>query len=84
MKVYMKFFQDTLCVGQEFVKHALQNSISGTYCGVEKRGKHPSYNKTSQKSIDIVREHILSFPFVESHYCCKHTQKKYIDDSTLN
>ena len=38
----------------------------------------PSANKTPSQVLLKIREHILSFPRVESHYCRKSRGKEYL------
>lgn len=45
---------------------------------IDSRGKQPSKNKKSVDDITSAKEHILSFPSYESHYCRKRTDKKYL------
>ena len=52
----------------------LQSSASS-----DQRGKHTAHNKTSDWKIELIREHIGMFPCMESHYCRKKTQRKYLD-----
>lgn len=34
----------------------------------DQRGRHPPPNKTSEADVDLIKEHILSFPHYRSHY----------------
>lgn len=43
----------------------------------DNRGKCPSSNALDIQTLDLVRDHIQSFPVKESHYSCK--QVKYLD-----
>ena len=52
----------------------LQSSAS-----IDQRGKHAAHNKTPDWKIELIREHIGMFPCMESHYCRKKTQRKYLD-----
>ena len=63
------FFLATLCVGQAYVDHALSHSQDGTFCGEDGRGKHSPANKTSVEDRARGRQHIASFPAMESHFC---------------
>jgi hypothetical protein len=40
----------------------------GTFEGTDKRGKHTPANKTSDETLDSIRQHIMSFPIMDSHY----------------
>ena len=42
------------------------------------RGRHVPANKTTDRKRSLVKEHIESFPLVESHYIPKTSQRKYI------
>ncbi|XP_050499721.1 uncharacterized protein LOC126880090 [Diabrotica virgifera virgifera] len=44
----------------------------------DQRGVGPPANKKSIEDITSVKNHILSFPSYESHYCRKSTNKKYL------
>ncbi|XP_057665824.1 uncharacterized protein LOC130899701 [Diorhabda carinulata] len=45
------------------------------------RGKKAPPQKTDENSEKFFRQHILSFPSVESHYCRKKSEYKYLDSS---
>lgn len=45
----------------------------------DKRGRKPGMYKTSEDDRQFVREHIKSFPTVDSHYCRKNTSRKYLE-----
>ena len=51
---------------------------NGVYSGTDQRGKHVPANKTTNKAVDLVKEHINSFPLVESHYIRKTSKRKYL------
>lgn len=61
--------------------HAMVNSQNGTFTGSGGRGKHPAHYRTQDSSVEYVKDHITSFPCVESHYTRKDTQRKYLDAS---
>ena len=44
----------------------------------DKRGNHQPHNKTPTQDRDIVRQHIESFPTMESHYTRKDSIKQYL------
>ena len=45
----------------------------------DRRGRHaPDINKSTE-IVEGVREHIKSFPTMESHYARKNTSKRYLD-----
>ena len=49
----------------------------------EKRGKHKNRpNRVSEAIRSSVKEHIESYPVVESHYCRKSTKKTFLDVGT--
>lgn len=52
--------------------------LNGLFVGKDKRTNHHAMNKTSTTSTHLVKEHINSFPKVESHYCRKDTTKLYL------
>ena len=45
----------------------------------DRRGKQPSANKTPGWQCEIIMQHIQSYPTIESHYCRKTSQRKYLD-----
>lgn len=49
--------------------------------GTDERGKH--FNrpfKVPESLKNVVREHIRSFPVIDSHYCRENTTKKYLEE----
>ena len=76
--VCKKFFLKTLDVGERYVDHALKNKTEGVFGSSDRRGKHVPHNKTSEKSINFVKQHIESFPTVDAHYTRKDTRRKFL------
>ncbi|KAI4469687.1 dna-directed rna polymerases i ii and iii subunit rpabc2 [Holotrichia oblita] len=80
IRVCKDFFLKTLCICKEVVDYAFANKGElGMFTGEDNRGKKEPYNKTPAADIDKVKQHIESFPVMESHYVRKSTQRKYLD-----
>lgn len=79
-----KFFLATLDIKEKPVFNSKnnENELSGI-AKRDGRGRHPSHRKTSDEALEIIRNHINSFPQMESHYCRQNSKKKYLD-SNLN
>lgn len=74
------FFRKTLCISNGPIETALKGKdSSGTFQGVDRRGRKTPGNKTSEEQISLVKEHIESFPVMESHYVRQSSKKKYLD-----
>ena len=82
-RVCKNVFLSTLAIGRSYLGYALKNSKHGVYVGQDSRGKHRPHNKTSNVLVENVKDHIHSFPVVESHYTRRDTQRKYLP-SNLN
>ena len=78
IRVCKTFLLDTLSIGRKTVDVALKKCCNGVYSGTDQRGKHVPANKTTNKAVDLVKEHINSFPLVESHYIRKTSKRKYL------
>lgn len=73
------FFLHTLNVSDKTVTTALNKlSASGIVCG-DKRGKHMNRKKVPAAIRSSVRDHIMMFPKVESHYCCANSSRQYLE-----
>ncbi|KAK7500448.1 hypothetical protein BaRGS_00008355 [Batillaria attramentaria] len=81
VRVCKKFFLATLNIGEGYVSHAMANSDMGTFTGGDGRGRHRAHNRTHDSAVEGVRDHIRSFPCVESHYTRKGTKRQYLDAS---
>lgn len=57
--------------------------LDTTFVKNDRRGKKTPANKTPATEVDRVKEHINSFPKMESHYCRKSSSRMYLD-SHLN
>ena len=78
IRVCKKFFLEVLDVSQKMVytTHQNKNSLTGTP-KQEGRGKGTKERLVESKL--FAKEHIASFPAVESHYCRAKTSKTYIE-----
>ncbi|KAK7475710.1 hypothetical protein BaRGS_00033032 [Batillaria attramentaria] len=66
-------------LGETYVDHAMKHSCGGVFTGQQQRGKsRPPHNKYSDDAVNRAKEHIASFPVVESHYTRKDTQRLYL------
>ncbi|XP_070182460.1 uncharacterized protein [Littorina saxatilis] len=83
VQVCKRFFEATLAISHSYINHALTKSAGGTFSGTDGRGKSTPANKTPEATRQRVKDHIQSFPTVESHYCRKNTGRLYLD-SKLN
>ena len=78
VRVCKKLFLDTLGIGRKTVDSAMKNNCHGVFTGRDNRGRHVPANKTTDSKRSLVKEHIESFPLVESHYIRKTSQRKYL------
>lgn len=71
----------TLCISNGPLKKtfSLVSETTGTFSGSDKRGHKTPPNKTSSAWIAKIKDHIESFVVMESHYCRKDTQRKYLE-----
>ena len=77
-QVCKDFFLSTLNIGSKTIEYSLKNEYAGSFVGSDKRGKHAAHNKTPGHKVEEVRQHIKSFPAVESHYQRQSTQKRFL------
>lgn len=83
-RVCLNFFCKTLAISHRVIETCMKNiSNSGMYTGYDKRRDTKPYNSTNEEAVSLVREHIDSFPRVESHYCRRDSTKLYLG-SDLN
>jgi hypothetical protein len=78
IRVCKQFFLRTLAIGDKLVRCTLAKKGHGTYTGTDQRGKHIPGNKTDDARLKHVKEHIESFPVVESHYRRKSTSRQFL------
>ncbi|KAF9406913.1 hypothetical protein HW555_012891, partial [Spodoptera exigua] len=83
VSVCRDFFLDTLNIKERIIRGALKKVSSEGVLLADIRGKKPPSNKLSNDRFNQIKEHIFSFPAMESHYCRKKTEYKYLD-SGLN
>lgn len=73
--VCMKMFLNTFNISKTVVKNALRKNSP------DKRGRHKLKRRRLPLELVVsVKDHIKSFPLVESHYCRKDSRKKYLDE----
>lgn len=74
-----QFYLGTLDISQKpvYTAHATKNLNTNTPAP-DKRGKSMFNHRKPEGDVDFCREHIKSFPSVESHYCRSHTNRTYL------
>ncbi|XP_072376507.1 uncharacterized protein [Diabrotica undecimpunctata] len=84
IRVCLNFFCKTFNISHRVIETCMKNvGNTHTYTGFDKRkGKRP-HNVTKEQDVLLVKEHIDSFPRVESHYCRRDSTKQYLS-SDLN
>jgi len=78
VRVCRDFFSKTLDLKRKTIDYSTQQTQHGIFAGQDKRGKHTPTNKTDEEKINFVKEHINSFPKMESHYTRKASKKQYL------
>lgn len=83
LQVCKKYFLNTLAISERvvyyFFEHNYQVESSEILLNNSKKGR----KKTENRLIEEVKDHITSFPCIDSHYCRASTSKKYLE-SHLN
>ncbi|KAK3910145.1 putative ATP-dependent RNA helicase DHX34 [Frankliniella fusca] len=72
--VCQKMFLETFDISVRVAKTALSKNSP------DKRGKHSNHKKLNPELISSVKNHIKSFPMIDSHYCRAESQRKYLDE----
>lgn len=78
-RVCKTFFLGVLDIGKKTVEYALKRKDHGCFVGKDLRGRGIPKNKTPKDKLNVIREHIKSFPVVASHFTRKDTKRKYFD-----
>jgi hypothetical protein len=60
------------------IRCTLSRKTHESFEGTDKRGKHTPANKTYDETLDSIRQHIKSFPIMDSHYKRKDTNRKFL------
>lgn len=79
LKVCREFFCATLAISYKPIALANKDrSNTGEFLGEDQRGKHEPHNKLKPEVIAAIKNHIESFPPIESHYCRKSSKRLYL------
>lgn len=84
IQVCKKYFLEMYQVSDRRVTRALKVVKTGQSPSTDKRGKRIPTNKTAPDDLDLVRQHITSFPAYESHYTRAHNPNRKYLDKNLN
>lgn len=80
-KVCKLFFLKTFQISDGRCFRALKKIRDGCEPGSDLRGKQPSVNKVDEARLQIVKNHIESFPAYQSHYTRAHNpNRKYLSE----
>lgn len=77
------FFLNTLSISGQMVRTVVSKLTMSGVVIADRRGRARKNSALDESVKDSVRHHINAFETVESHYCRKSTQKKYLP-ATLN
>lgn len=79
VKVCRKYFVDTFQISNGRLTRALKKLKESKPPGSDERGRHVPANKISVERMNVVREHINSFPSYQSHYSrSQNPNRKYL------
>lgn len=79
IQVCREFFCKTLSISYKPIVRAHQGSSStGEFIDKDNRGTHEPHNKLKPEVLQGIRQHIESFPVMDSHYCRKSSRRKYL------
>ncbi|KAJ2950557.1 hypothetical protein O0L34_g8802 [Tuta absoluta] len=80
--VCQKFFLKTLSISLSVITDAIEKRDSvGLFSSEDQRGKHTPVNKTNERTLKRVKDHIESFPTMDPHYIRSTSRRKYLDKS---
>jgi hypothetical protein len=80
VKVCKATFLATLGIGEKTVMCALASGTEHGQSAVnDQRGKHPPGIKKSEATQQAVKNHISSFPALESHYARSQSSRRYLE-----
>lgn len=75
------FFKSTLSISDRPIRTIIKKRTlcAGGMITSEMRGKHGKHQHVDDGIKQGIREHILSIPKIESHYCRRNSSKEYIE-----
>lgn len=76
VQVCKKFFKSTLNISDGFITTWAKKQSENRFD--DKRGKHNNQRKINEDILALIKDHIESFPAVESHYTRAKSQRKYL------
>ncbi|XP_060554953.1 uncharacterized protein LOC132715878 [Ruditapes philippinarum] len=81
IQVCKQFYLDTLDISEAVAYSALSKKCAyGGITSKDQRGRHKNRpNKIPHDIVTDIKQHIASFPRVESHYCRKSSNKEYLE-----
>ena len=77
IQVCKKTFLKTLDIGERTIAYTLKKRRP--HSNSDNRGKQCPTTNILESEKEIIRQHIRSFPVIESHYCRKTSQRKYLE-----
>ncbi|CAH1643294.1 unnamed protein product [Spodoptera littoralis] len=79
-QVCKNYFMSTLCISTGPIETAVKHvDDHGAFTKIDNRGRQAPANKTPEEQIQDVKDHIESFPVIDSHYCRKKSNRKYLE-----
>lgn len=81
VRVCKQMFLGTLSVSNRYLQTSWSKMSEEGAISIDMRGKHNNRKRLDEQVEMEIREHIMSFDRVESHYCRSRTNREYLDGS---
>ncbi|XP_067634692.1 uncharacterized protein [Eurosta solidaginis] len=79
VQVCRRFFLNTLSISERVIYYFFRKHYAVDTKESLSKLHHRGRKRTEESRIEEVKNHILSFPTVESHYCRSSTSRKYLE-----
>lgn len=77
VRVCKEFYLTTLDISQRRIEWHYKKAADNDF--TDRRGRASGRSRTSDATIQLIKEHIQSFPRIPSHYCRQQTKREFLE-----